>query len=122
MISGKITDILIDENGNYQVVTEYRKDDDTLLHKGTSGRYVFRPNETTDQLVARINADIGEHCEALVIRSYGKQRNINGMVELKSKLVTSKIFKDFGIVKMPGKKFTIHDADGMVTEENVPLL
>ncbi len=74
MISAKVKNIEIDENGNYKVITEYKDGSGNLIQEGTT-RYSLSVVPDVQAVFERLKADISIHSQSLLLKSYFKNKD-----------------------------------------------
>lgn len=113
MISGKMIDKQIDENGNIKVTTEYTLTDGSKVQGAT--RY-----NCFNYSKAKILEDIKTHCETLMRKTYNLKQNQTIIAtpftdEIKYDCLSIEIvikpaeYNEDGSIKTPTEKITIDD-------------
>lgn len=119
MIKGEISNVYLDTNKVIVVVTKYTDAKDNLVQLGES-RYSFSSAISVDDIIARAQVDVEEHCKALVVRTYAKNENENTLDNLKSQLVGYVTSFDEATIKINGKDVAVK-VDGIVSVDGVEL-
>ena len=82
MITAKILSVKTDENGNVRVETEYSLDG-VVVQVGGS-RYSASQSLDKLDIIAKIDADVQQHCENLISRKFVATKNVELVTDLSS--------------------------------------
>jgi hypothetical protein len=109
MITAKILSVATDENGNVKVSTEYSLDGKVVQVGNT--RYSASQSLDKDDIIARIDADIQQHCENLISRKFVATKNVGLVTDLSS--IVNKTYQ------AETAKLTVGDSELTVDEGKV---
>lgn len=109
MITGKVKDVNIDQNGNIRVVTDYFDENGSLVHANGVTRYSFAVSENMDEILALLEDDIRDHAAFLIARKHALAKNFNDVAALRQAFVGREVTATSGILRTRKKVLTVDE-------------
>lgn len=116
MITGKIKDVNIDDNGNIRVVTDYFDELDNLVHSNGVSRYSFAVSSSIDDIMAQVESDIKDHAQYLIVRKHVITKNSSELKNIQDVAIGARFSSTTGTL-VTRDKILVVDETSVISEQ-----
>lgn len=110
MITGKIRDVAIDQNGNIMVTTDYFDENGNFVHANGRTRYSFSVSDSIDDIMVQVEADIKDHASALIAMKHCKNKNALEINNIKKVAIGKEFSSSDGKLYTRNKVLTVNES------------
>lgn len=121
MITGKVKDVNIDQNGNVRVVTDYFDENNVLVHPNGVTRYSFSSSDNLIDMISLIEKDVKDHASYLITKKHTVSRNASEIDSLKSLIVGNEYASNTGVMFTRTKKLVVNENSVISQEDRTNL-